>query len=100
MVWLTDISGCQSLSALRLTSFTRVQRITVCITALYAYMMFVAIWYGTVRTASEVEVMTASLLFTWRDALVGILTAFLVFPIVLGLMMLFKKTKAKVWYGT
>ena len=77
--------------------FTRVQRATVCVTLLYAFMGINAIWYGILKTTSEDEDGETTVSgFGWEEVVLALICNLMILPPSLILILLFKKSKAKV----
>ena len=73
--------------------FTRVQRATCCVTLLYTFIAVNAMWYGLVKKNNSASVVGD---FGWEEVVVGLVSNLMVFPINIGIIFLFKKSRSKV----
>ncbi|XP_070533290.1 polycystin-1-like protein 2 isoform X1 [Ptychodera flava] len=78
------------------STFTRVQRLSCCLSLLYTTMIANCMWY---RTEQNVQVNFGISLgpfhFTWHELYVGIMGGLVVFPVNLVIVQFFRKSKAK-----
>lgn len=75
--------------------FTRVQRLTCCVTLLYTFMWVHVMWYGLLKQKNDVN-QDVAFSFSWEEVVVSIVSNFTLFPISLGLIYLFKKSRSRV----
>ncbi|CAL1530708.1 unnamed protein product [Lymnaea stagnalis] len=73
--------------------FTRVQRATCCLTSTYLYMGINAVWYGVFKSQSEVSGDLSWSSFGWEEIVIAIISTIMVLPVLLGLSVLFKRTR-------
>ena len=73
--------------------FTRVQRATCCVTLLYTFIAVNAMWYGLVKKNNSASIVGD---FGWEEVVVGLISNLMVFPINIGIIFLFKKSRSKV----
>jgi hypothetical protein len=80
--------------------FTRVQRVTCCVTLFYTFMCVNAMWYGILKHKDDSwkEIWTDT--FSWEEVVVGILSSLMVFPINILIMQIFRKSRVKVGPGS
>ena len=72
--------------------FTRVQRITCCITFLYLWMCVNAMWFG-VAPEGKVDIYLGFSGLSYEEILIGIISSLIVFPINMLFVIIFRKTK-------
>ena len=73
--------------------FTRVQRATCCVTILFIFTCVNAMWYGLLKK-SNTELGWEG--FGWEEVVLGIVSNVMVLPFSIGLVLLFKQSRAKV----
>nr|XP_039248314.1 polycystin-1-like [Styela clava] len=77
--------------------FTRVQRVTCCVTLLLTFMLFSAFWYqGWDADGDVIPQDTIVGILRWKDIAVGAIVSLMVFPLSLIIVCVFKKSKSKV----
>ncbi|XP_013395471.1 polycystin-1-like [Lingula anatina] len=82
------------------TSFTRVQRVTSCVTFLYTFMCVNAMWYGLLKTDYidvdlNFEMVFGFEYFSWEEIVVGVVSSVIVFPVNLVLIQMFASSRHK-----
>ncbi|XP_019634629.1 PREDICTED: polycystic kidney disease protein 1-like 2 [Branchiostoma belcheri] len=78
------------------SNFTRVQRVTCCLSLLFCTMVSNAMWYETEKNVKTVHAITiGSLTFTWHQLYVSIMSTLVIFPVNIGLVTLFRKIRPK-----
>ncbi|XP_064630096.1 polycystin-1-like [Lineus longissimus] len=75
--------------------FTRVQRVTCCVTLFYTFMCVNAMWYGLVKDTDDRWKDIWVDAFSWEELVVGILSSLMVFPINILIMQIFRKSRVK-----
>ena len=73
--------------------FTRVQRATCCVTLLFTFIAVNAMWYGMLKRNNASFVVGE---FGWEEVVLGFISNIMVFPINIGIIFLFKKSRSKV----
>ena len=73
--------------------FTRVQRATCCVTLLYTFIAVNAMWYGLLKKNNSSSTIGD---FGWEEVILGLVSNIMVFPINIGIIYLFKKSRSKV----
>lgn len=76
--------------------FTRVQRASCCVALLYFYMFVSAVWYGLLKDQKEAALPFSWQVFGWEDLIIALVSVTITFPIGLGLIFIFKKSKLQV----
>lgn len=71
--------------------FTRVQRLTCCVTFLLSWMCINAMWYGTVRESVDLYVGFKS--YSYEEIIVGIISSLMVFPVNFIIIMVFRNCR-------
>ncbi|XP_066267538.1 polycystin-2-like protein 2 [Branchiostoma lanceolatum] len=78
------------------SNFTRVQRVSCCLSLLFCTMVSNAMWYETEQKVKTVHAITiGSLTFTWHQLYVSIMSSLIIFPVNIGLVTLFRKVRPK-----
>ncbi|XP_078695243.1 polycystin-1-like protein 2 [Branchiostoma floridae x Branchiostoma belcheri] len=78
------------------SNFTRVQRVTCCLSLLFCTMVSNAMWYETEKNVKTVHAITiGSLTFTWHQLYVSIMSTLVIFPVNIVLVTLFRKIRPK-----
>ncbi|KAH9495437.1 hypothetical protein Btru_015106, partial [Bulinus truncatus] len=77
------------------SKFTRVQRVTCCLTCTYLYMGINAIWYGVFKSKSETDSDISWSSFGWEEIITALVSTIMVLPLLFGLSTLFKRTQFK-----
>ena len=75
--------------------FTRVQRVTCCVTLFYTFMCVNAMWYGVLKDQDDRWKGIWNDTFSWEELCVGVLSSLMVFPINILIMQMFRKSR--VW---
>jgi hypothetical protein len=75
--------------------FTRVQRVTCCVTLMYTFMCANMMWYGLLRAPSVTDHALGRVSVDWQDVVVGIISSIMVFPINIFVSIFFKKSEAR-----
>jgi hypothetical protein len=73
--------------------FTRVQRITCCVTIMYAFVVVNAMWYGLLKK-NNTQLGFGD--FGWEEVVLALVSNVMVLPLSIGLVLLFKKSRSKV----
>ncbi|XP_048575421.1 uncharacterized protein LOC5516858 isoform X2 [Nematostella vectensis] len=76
------------------SNFTRVERVSCCLSFLLCTMMANAMWYE-VPTGSNTQVDIGPVQFSWEQVSIGIMSSMVVFPINLVIVQIFRNCKAK-----
>nr|XP_025033882.1 LOW QUALITY PROTEIN: polycystin-1-like [Pelodiscus sinensis] len=76
--------------------FTRVQRITCCMLAVYLFLATCVLWYGAVSTEGNSVPLGSQASVTAESIAVGMVVALVVFPIQLLFTFIFRRTRSKV----
>ncbi|XP_052761742.1 polycystin-1-like isoform X2 [Mya arenaria] len=72
--------------------FTRVQRLTTCFTLLFMFIGVNAMWYGLLKTSNEDLGWDD---FGWEEIVLALVSNVMVIPFSIGIVFLFKKSRAK-----
>nr|KAG5687377.1 hypothetical protein BaRGS_019881 [Batillaria attramentaria] len=75
--------------------FTRVQRVTCCVTLIYLYMFINAMWYGLVKDQADAADSLTWDAFGWEEVIIALVSVVVVFPIALVLICVFKRSRSK-----
>ena len=75
--------------------FTRVQRVSCCLTLLLTSMMANAMWYGTGESGNTSQIDLGLFSFSWDEVFIGICSSLIVFPVNLLLVQIFRHCRAK-----
>lgn len=73
--------------------FTRVQRVTCCVTILFTFVVVNAMWYGLLKK-DNTELGFEG--FGWEEVILALVSNIMVLPVSVGLVFLFKKSRSKV----
>ena len=76
--------------------FTRVQRLTCCLTLVYLYMFLNAMWYGFIKDQSEARDSVSWRLIGWEEILIALVSVLCIFPVAMLLVCIFKRSRSKV----
>ncbi|XP_050776799.1 polycystin-1-like isoform X5 [Gopherus flavomarginatus] len=76
--------------------FTRVQRITCCVLAVYLFLAMCVLWYGAIGVEGYSVPLGSQVSVTAESIAVGMVVAVMVFPIQLLFTFIFRKTRSKV----
>uniref|UniRef100_A0A452J302 Polycystin 1, transient receptor potential channel interacting n=1 Tax=Gopherus agassizii TaxID=38772 RepID=A0A452J302_9SAUR len=76
--------------------FTRVQRITCCVLAVYLFLAICVLWYGAIGVEGYSVPLGSQVSVTAESVAVGMVVAVMVFPIQLLFTFIFRKTRSKV----
>nr|XP_023957563.1 polycystin-1-like isoform X1 [Chrysemys picta bellii]XP_042697021.1 polycystin-1-like isoform X1 [Chrysemys picta bellii]XP_042697022.1 polycystin-1-like isoform X1 [Chrysemys picta bellii]XP_042697023.1 polycystin-1-like isoform X1 [Chrysemys picta bellii] len=76
--------------------FTRVQRITCCVLAVYLFLAICVLWYGAIGVEGYSVPLGSQVSVTAESVAVGMVVAVVVFPIQLLFTFIFRKTRSKV----
>ncbi|XP_060598141.1 polycystin-1-like isoform X3 [Ruditapes philippinarum] len=72
--------------------FTRVQRVTCCVTILFTFVVVNAMWYGLLKKDNTELGLEG---FGWEEVVLAMVSNIMVLPISIGLVYLFKKSRSK-----
>ncbi|KAI8498800.1 hypothetical protein Bbelb_232530 [Branchiostoma belcheri] len=73
------------------SNFTRVQRVTCCLSLLFCTMVSNAMWYDTEKKVRTVHALTIGpITLTWHQLYVSFMSSILIFPVNIGLVTLFR----------
>ena len=75
--------------------FTRVQRVSCCLTLLLTSMMTNAMWYEREGTGNASQVNLGIFTFSWNELFIGVCSSLIVFPLNLVLVQLFRRCRSK-----
>ncbi|XP_076458276.1 polycystin-1-like [Babylonia areolata] len=75
--------------------FTRVQRITCCVTLVYLYMFLNAMWYGLIKDQSDKTDSISWAVIGWEEVLIALVSMGCIFPLALVLICIFKRSRSK-----
>lgn len=76
--------------------FSRVQRVTVCVTLVYVYMCASALWYGLLKGGGTAQDPVTWAALGWEEVVVAVAAALITLPAGLLLVLIFKKSRPKV----
>ncbi|KAM7146058.1 polycystin-1-like isoform 4-T5 [Macrochelys suwanniensis] len=76
--------------------FTRVQRVTCCVLAVYLFLAICVLWYGAIGVEGYSVPLGSQASVTAESIAVGMVVAGVVFPIQLLFTFIFRKTRSKV----
>jgi polycystin 1 len=76
--------------------FTRVQRITCCVTLVLLYMFVDAMWYGFFKDQSDKAASISWHIIGWEEVIIAIVSTIIIFPVALILICTFKRSRSKV----
>ncbi|XP_078695242.1 uncharacterized protein LOC144924161 [Branchiostoma floridae x Branchiostoma belcheri] len=78
------------------SNFTRVQRVTCCLSLLFCTMVSNAMWYDTEKKVRTVHALTIGpITLTWHQLYVSFMSSILIFPVNIGLVTLFRRIREK-----
>ncbi|XP_070182767.1 polycystin-1-like [Littorina saxatilis] len=75
--------------------FTRVQRATCCVTLVYLFMFFNAMWYGLIKDKSDANDSISWKVIGWEEFIIAVVSAVAIFPVALILIFIFKRSRSK-----
>ena len=75
--------------------FTRVQRVSCCLTLLLTSMMANAMWYGTATSGNASQIDLGLFSFSWDEVFIGICSSLIVFPVNLLLVQIFRHCRTR-----
>ena len=75
--------------------FTRVQRVSCCLTLLLTSMMANAMWYQTADSGNSSQIDLVLFSFSWDEFFIGVCSSLIVFPINLLLVEIFRHCRCK-----
>ncbi len=78
--------------AFRHFRFTRVQRVTCCVTFLLSWMCVDAMWFGTFQEG-KVDFYLGFKGYSYEEVLVGVVSSLMVFPINMIFVLIFRKSR-------
>ncbi|CAH1244449.1 PKD1 [Branchiostoma lanceolatum] len=78
------------------SNFTRVQRVTCCLSLLFCTMVSNAMWYDTEKKVRTVHALTIGpITLTFHQLYVSFMSSILIFPVNIGLVTLFRRIREK-----
>ncbi|XP_078613154.1 polycystin-1-like [Branchiostoma floridae x Branchiostoma japonicum] len=78
------------------SNFTRVQRVTCCLSLLFCTMVSNAMWYDTEKKVRTVHALTIGpITLTFHQLYVSFMSSILIFPVNIGLVTLFRRVREK-----
>ena len=75
--------------------FTRVQRVSCCLTLLLTSMMVNAMWYEREGTGNGSQINLGLFTFSWDEIFIGVCSSLIVFPLNLLLVQIFRRSRSK-----
>lgn len=75
--------------------FTRVQRVSCCLTLLLTSMMANAMWYETGGSGNASQINLGLFSFSWDEVFIGVCSSLIVFPVNLLLVQIFRHCRSK-----
>lgn len=75
--------------------FTRVQRVSCCLTLLLTSMMTNAMWYEREGTGNGSQINLGLFTFSWDELFIGVCSSLIVFPLNLLLVQVFRRCRSK-----
>ncbi|XP_067853682.1 polycystin-1-like protein 2 [Heptranchias perlo] len=77
------------------SSFTRVQRVSCCFSLLLCTMLTNIMFWGTASNETEQKEDLGKCHFSWRELIIGIESAFIIFPVNLVIVQIFRHVRPK-----
>ncbi|KAL6045311.1 hypothetical protein STEG23_018459 [Scotinomys teguina] len=77
------------------SSFTRVQRVSCCLSLLLCTMLASIMFWGVPKDPAEQKMDLGKIEFTWQEVMIGLESSILVFPINLLIVQIFRNTRPR-----